>query len=268
MLKDKLYISDDLFSHAKSSSWYNSPKNFEWVRNINGDHIVLTDNNIINVNNYNNEKKYAWLVESPSITNNSYEFIKKHGNLFSKIFTFDKEILETISNSILTPIGGCWISEDDRKIHIKNKKLSIIASNKKQLDGHNLRHNIIKNIKNIDVFGSGYNPIENKIIGLQNYQFSICVENCKKDYYFTEKIIDCFITGTIPIYWGCPSIGDFFDIGGIITFDNINELKEKINLLSEDEYEKRMDSIIENFKRSQKYLVADNLLYDEIKKLL
>ena len=238
MLKDKLYISDNLFSHAKSSSWYNSPKNFEWVRDDNGEHIVLTDNSLIHVTNYNHKKKYAWLVESPLVTKYSYEFVKKNSHLFSKIFTFDKEILETTSNSVLMPVGGCWILEKDRKIHIKNKKVSIISSDKKHLEGHNLRHEIIKIIKGIDVFGSGYNPINNKIDGLQNYQFSICVENCKKDYYFTEKIIDCFITGTIPIYWGCPSIGDFFDVGGVITFNDIDELNEKINSLSDKEYEK------------------------------
>ena len=265
MLKDKLFISDNLFSHANSSSWYNSPKNFEWVRDDNGGHIVLTDNNLIYVSNYNNKKKYAWLVESPLVTNHSYEFVKKNSHLFFKIFTFDKEILETTNNSILTPIGGCWILEKDRKIHNKNKKVSIIASNKKHLEGHNLRHEIIKSINDIDVFGSGYNPINNKIDGLQNYQFSICVENCKKDYYFTEKIIDCFMTGTIPIYWGCPSIGDFFDIGGVITFNDINELNEKISSFSDNEYEKRIRSVLENFKRAQKYLVSDDLLYDEIK---
>jgi hypothetical protein len=155
--------------------------------------------------------------------------------------------------------------EEDRKIHSKNKKVSIIASIKNFFEGHNLRHEIIKNIQDIDVFGRGYNTIDNKIDGLRDYRFSICVENCKQDYYFTEKIIDCFITGTIPIYWGCPSIGDFFDINGIITFNDINELKEKINSLSDDEYEKRIESVIENFKRCQKYLVADDLLYNEIK---
>jgi hypothetical protein len=265
MLKDKLYISDNLFSHANSSSWYNSPKKFEWVRDINGDHIVLTDNNLINATNYNHKKKYAWLVESPHVTNNSYEFVKKNSHLFFKIFTFDKEILESTNNSILTPIGGCWILEEDRKIHKKNKNISIISSSKKHLEGHNLRHKIIKNIKDIDVFGNGYNPIDNKIDGLRNYKFSICVENCKKDYYFTEKIIDCFITGTIPIYWGCPSIGNFFDMGGIITFNDIDELKEKIISFSDNEYEKRMGSVLENFKRAQKYLVSDDLLYAEIK---
>jgi len=265
MSKDKLYISDNLFSHASSSSWYNSPKNFEWIRELNGDHIVLTDHELLNVGRYNHEKKYAWLIESPLVTNNSYNFVKNNSHLFSKIFTFDKEILDAKNNSVLTPIGGCWILEEDRKIHNKNKSISIISSNKKYLDGHNLRHEIIKIIEGIDIFGGGYNPIDNKIKGLRDYKFSICVENCKKDYYFTEKIIDCFITGTIPIYWGCPSIGDFFDMNGIITFKDINDLKEKINELSDNEYEKRMESVLENFKRCQKYLVADDILYNEIK---
>ena len=32
--------------------------------------------------------------------------------------------------------------------------------------------------------------------------FSVCIENDVYDTYFTEKILDCFATGTIPIYKG------------------------------------------------------------------
>ena len=66
-----------------------------------------------------------------------------------------------------------------------------------------------------------------------DYRFSIVIENCKRDYWFTEKLIDCLRTGTIPIYWGCPSIGDFFDIRGFILFDDINDLENILNNLTE-----------------------------------
>ena len=34
--------------------------------------------------------------------------------------------------------------------------------------------------------------------------------NGRGDYEFDEKLIDCFLTGTVPIFWGCPSIDKFF----------------------------------------------------------
>lgn len=265
MLRDKLHIVDTHFAHAKSSSWYNEPKNFDWVRDLNSNHIFMTDNSVYLVDKLNNQYKYAWLIESPEITRNSYEYIKNNFEKFDLIFTFDKELLSLSSKFILLPIGGCWIESENRKIFTKTKNLSIIASSKNITEGHKLRHEIINKISNIDVFGYK-NPINNKITGLGEYRFSIVVENIKKDYYFTEKIIDCFITGTIPIYWGCPSIGNFFDIRGIIQFDNIEDLNNKIINLNEDFYLSKLDIVKNNFNEAKKFIVGEDKIYEIIKK--
>lgn len=263
MSKDKIHIIDTIFSHAKSSSWYNEPDNFEWVRTFNLELMVMTDNNLFGVDKIKSKKKVAWLVESPSVTPTSYRFVLDNYNKFDKIYTFDKNILETTENSEFVPIGGCWVDVSERYIHNKSKNVSIIASNKNIYVGHKLRHDVISNISSIDVYGTGYKRIENKIDGLKDYKFSISIENIKSDYYFTEKLIDCFITGTIPIYWGCPSIGDFFDIDGILVFNDIDELK---NILSNLDglYEKKLPSIKKNYELCKKYLVADNLIYEKI----
>ena len=42
--------------------------------------------------------------------------------------------------------------------------------------------------------------IKNKILFLSNYKFSIAMENSEGDGYLSEKIIDSFEAGTIPIY--------------------------------------------------------------------
>ena len=47
--------------------------------------------------------------------------------------------------------------------------------------------------------------------------------------YFTEKLIDALITKTVPIYWGAPYIGDFYDNRGIIHFEDENELVDIVN---------------------------------------
>ena len=44
--------------------------------------------------------------------------------------------------------------------------------------------------------------------------------------FFTDKIIDCFLTGTIPIYHGCQDISDYFDIEGIIIFNENLDLSD------------------------------------------
>jgi hypothetical protein len=266
MIKEKLYIHDTIFNHAKSSSWYNDPELFDWVRKYDEDHLVFTDKTLSQVDNFHNKKKYAWLLESPEITPFAYNFIKENYNKFDLIFTFSKELLELSDKFILIPYGGCWIEEKDRIIHEKSKEVSIILSAKRSTIGHMIRHEIHQKYNYIDSFGY-HNPIENKITALKDYRFSLIIENCQKDYYFSEKLIDCFITGTIPIYWGCPSIGEFFDINGMLIFNKISDLDLIMGKLNEDLYLSKIKSIKSNFEVSKKYLVADNLIYEKLKNL-
>ncbi len=46
--------------------------------------------------------------------------------------------------------------------------------------------------------------------GIQDYKYSIAIENSSQENYFTEKIIDCLLLWSMPIYWGCPNISNFF----------------------------------------------------------
>lgn len=164
------------------------------------------------------------------------------------------------------PYGGCWITREEQKIYNKSKLISIIASGKKETKGHKLRHAVIKDINKkfpnlLDVFGRGYSEIESKLIGLSDYMFHIVIENNKKDYYFTEKLIDCFVTGTVPLYWGCPSIDEFFDKKGIIAFQTKKQLYEIVNNLSQNLYEDLLPFIKRNFEEAKKYILAEDWLY-------
>jgi hypothetical protein len=76
--------------------------------------------------------------------------------------------------------------------------------------------------------------------------FHIAVENSQNKNYFTEKIVDAFLTKTLPIYWGCPNIGEYFDDRGIILFNNENELIDIINSLTEEDYNNRKEYIEKN----------------------
>jgi len=265
-----LYIKDTIFSHTYSSSWYNKPTNFEWSNNDDGDYIILTDDMVFSVDKYKNKKVYAWLIESPVVKSISYEFLISNYHKFDKIFTFDKRLLDLSENCILIPVGACWINDYDRLIHDKTKTLSIISSNKRDSSGHKLRHDTIAAFSEdykIDTFGNGYKFIDNKIEALKNYKFSIVIENCQSDFYFTEKLIDCFQTGTIPIYWGCPSISNFFRLNNNLIFNNLFELEVILEKIKNNtiKYEDYIDDINFNFIESKKYLIADDLIYNFFK---
>ena len=97
--------------------------------------------------------------------------------------------------------------------------------------------------------------------------FSIVIENTKQDYYFTEKLIDALLTGTVPIYYGCPSIGDFFNTKGMIIVDNVNDFMNAIDTLNNDKYESMIPYIKDNFERAKSFKIYNFNEKDVIDKL-
>jgi hypothetical protein len=133
--------------------------------------------------------------------------------------------------------------------------------------GHNIRFQIANTLSDVvNVMGSGQTGIHvPKIESCKNFKYSIVVENCKEDCYFTEKIIDCFLTGVIPIYWGCPSIGKFFNKNGFFTFNALEEVRQIVeneNFLL-DFYAKNKKTIIQNFYLALQYKVAEDYLWKQ-----
>ena len=102
----------------------------------------------------------------------------------------------------------------DRK-HKKKKLLSAIVSSKQGLVGHRWRQEVASELKSIlkdqiDIFGFGHKPLPDKSLGLDQYKYSLVIENMQHRNYWTEKLSDAFLGRTIPIYCGCPNIRDFF----------------------------------------------------------
>jgi len=120
---------------------------------------------------------------------------------------------------------------------IKTHRCSIIASAKQDLVGHKLRHQVIAWMKrqdcNAEVLGRGYKPFERKQEGLLPYTYSVIIENVQEPDYFTEKLLDCLICGTIPIYWGAPNINHYFNIDGMVICNDLAELQGAIKVLPE-----------------------------------
>ena len=69
---------------------------------------------------------------------------------------------------------------------------------------------------------------------ISKYKYAICLENMEYPGYVTEKIIDCFVVGVIPIYLGAPDISDFvpeesfIDLREFVSFDELNRYLENI----------------------------------------
>lgn len=133
-----------------------------------------------------------------------------------------------------------WVKPEDVDAHPifqKRKLCSIIASAKKDLPGHQLRHQLVEGIREkslpIDILGRGYHPFEYKWQGLLPYRYSVIIENDIEPHYFTEKILDAFVCGTIPIYWGTGNIGEYFDDEGIIQCQSFSAIMNMLENLPE-----------------------------------
>ena len=176
---------------------------------------------------------------------------------YKYIFTHDKLLLERGKPFVELLFGTNWIDGPELKESFtKQKLLSFIgAVHPGSKGGHGLRNEVVAKIledPKVDCFGKGVREIKGKITGLADYTFSIAMENRQQDYYFSEKINDCFLSDTVPIYWGCPGIGKFFDKRGIITFNSLDELLGIIDSLDMDLYYEMLPYVRENKEKSIK----------------
>lgn len=259
----KIFLQDSTFAHCLFSNNPLPPIQFSediiWDRSqnfTNNDLVIYTDNFLTFTRN-NNQKDIAWLIEPEELLPQIYQYIRQNHNRFFKIFTHDEGLLN-LPNAVLIPYGGCWIKKEDFSIYSKTKNISIVCSHKKYLTGHKLRHQFVDCFKDfIDVYGNEYNPIDSKLFALKDYRYQIVIENTKRNFWFTEKLIDCFVTGTIPIYYGCDKINKFFDENGIVTINSLEDFNQIKNELNESYYLNKIESIKNNFNKAKNYLLAE-----------
>lgn len=257
------------FSHAVSSCDGFKPSKFEWSHNNSeSDITVYFDYDFKGgCNNTKDRLKFLWLCESKSITGQVFKHVEENAdeffNCYDAIFVHDREMIEKDDRFTYLPNAANkhWIV--DTGIHDKTKSVSMISSGKSMCVGHLLRNEIATKFREkIDLYGRQFNPIDKKEEGLNDYRFSFAVENASYKTYFTEKIMDCFATGTIPIYLGSPDIGEYFNMDGIVMLDKNTDIR----ILTKDYYYDKMDAIKENYDICMSHPMVDDLIYDEILK--
>lgn len=281
MEKKIIKIIDQAFGHelyCGHKIGKNESKNIIWDRSrqINKNDIVLfTDSCLSFVDNIKVPcKKIAWLIEPPAVQSTNYSYIQDNWNKFDLILTHQEELLSISEKFKISPMWYSMVFPDRQKIYTKDKLLSIIASNKKDTTGQKLRHDVIKAIRNkidIDLFGGltshgGYNPIEDKSEGLGPYMFSLVIENAKSPHYFSEKIVDCLLCGTIPIYWGADQIGEYFNKEGFITFNTIEDLENILPILNQETYNNMLPFVKENFEIASKFTTVEDYIFEKFLK--
>ena len=257
--KINLFCGDNL---EPSSSALNATKHVQWVYDGSGEvNIYVSQSALAALNDTSGKPTYIWLLESKQIIPQYYQWIIDNYEFVTSrvdgIFSCDKELCAKypkISYSVINAVP--WVQ--DRKVHEKTKLVSMIASNKRMCEGHARRLQFVDKFRDkLDFYGRGFNEISCKEDGLRDYMFSVGIENAVYDTYFTEKLTDCFACGTIPIFYGCKGVTEYFNEDGIIFLDDDFDL----SMLTKDLYYSKMDVIKDNFERSINFPVAEDYLY-------
>jgi hypothetical protein len=119
----------------------------------------------------------------------------------------------------------------------------------------------------------GQKVLEGSIVPLSkapmfDSMFHIAIENMSIKNMFTEKIIDCFYTKTVPVYYGCTNIGDYFNIDGILVVNDLEDIIAICNSLTPEHYQRMLPAIEDNYNRSLKKCVYDEQVKEIIMELI
>lgn len=166
--------------------------------------------------------------------------------------SFQSDNLSTVGKRVIMPNSDYDYFKQHKPIE-KRKLMSVMCSNLRITKGHQERVDFVEKLKakygdQIDVFGRGFNPVDDKWDALRDYKYHIVVENTRCEHYWSEKLADAFLGGCYPIYYGCPNIADYFPEGSYTPID-LHDFEAATKIIDEviahDLAEKNRDKLIE-----------------------
>lgn len=225
------------------------------------------------------------ILNEPNELFGLHTFVKPIAQHFSAILSWDEEVLGGIPNYVLFPHSETNLDLEYINTFETNPErefgVTFLSGILEMLEGHKLRQRILAKgseitipnnwWKTLDDFdhergqrpgyfetkiGPNGNPIEGdgkKQVWNTHKMFHVAVENSKHRHYYTDKILDCFATKTLPIYWGAPNIGSWYDPRGVIHFYDENELVDIVNKLTPEDYYERLPYIEKNYELVKKH---------------
>lgn len=119
----------------------------------------------------------------------------------------------------------------------KSAFCSFVVSNDQGMKERALMIELLNRYKTVDSGGRYKNnvgePVKDKFAFDQKHKFSICFENCSHRGYTTEKIVEAFAAGCIPIYYGNPDIGEEFNTKAFVNIHDYDSLEDAVNRIIE-----------------------------------
>ncbi len=134
----------------------------------------------------------------------------------------------------------------------KRLACSVICSSLAYTANHRARLDFVNQLcdrsQQIDRFGFGHRPIDDKWQAMRDYRVHVGIENSSCPDYWTEKAADAFLSECLLVYWGCPNLEDYFPQDAFVRLD-LGDVDGAVALLEEvcakGFYERRRPAILE-----------------------
>jgi hypothetical protein len=256
--KKIVLYSVDLFSFANHKRWLMNKLKEKFIIEFNQNNPDYLIYNVFGTEHlnpkYNNAVKIAIFTENriPDFNKADYVIGHYHINYLDRYFKYSIFLWQNLNNTFYNLIRK-RVLENPTRI----KFCAAVISNGQYTNGFRL--NFIKELnkyKRIDMGGYYNNNIggrvKDKIKFLSSYKFSISMENSEGNGYISEKILNSFSAGTIPIYYGDYMIDEYINPKSYILIKGEKDMFEKI------EYIKKIDNDINLYKS----LLKENVFLD------
>lgn len=177
---------------------------------------------------------------------------------YNIVLAWNERILVECPNAVKFIFGSCSWAEnpaDDCDVSQKKFSVSYLTSAKRMCQGHNFRHEIFNKLPaqsgQLTITKHMSPPVlECKRPMLYPYRYSIVCENTRRNNWISEKLIDCLVSRTIPIYWGAPNVSEIFNVEGILSFETYDSLIHILDSLTPEDYNRRLKAIEDNLHRA------------------
>jgi len=193
-------------------------------------------------------------------------FGRDYLNQFGAVLTFQEPWAIKHPNPIFHHPGLIWyyglpFSEDGNFITWdqmrnsppprKTKQIATVCSQRRgDITLHSARVDFTSRLKGdlpeLDVYGHGVLPMNDKAEALDPYRFHIAIENHVYSHHLTEKLPDAFLGYALPFYHGAPNASDYFPKESFIPI-NISDYPKTLEIiryhLNNNEYQDRLPYI-------------------------
>ncbi len=174
-------------------------------------------------------KRILYIGEPPYIKPFTSSYLKQYGRIVGPYkvhhphFKLSYPVLPWFVGNERN-LDAAFFQKLERKDYKRLNKFCIITSNKRFTQGHRKRVAFVERVKEeypdlLDIYGMGYQPVEDKFDVLSKYKYCLAIENCVCPNYWTEKIGDAFLSMCIPFYYGCSNINQYFSKNSFVPFD-------------------------------------------------